>query len=125
MYKILDSNNIKRLSDNASIPNDERNTDYTNYLLWVAEGNTPEPADVYVPTVEQLKADKQSEIDTIEASQYMTRGEREGWLAMIEAQATAKSVPLELLYAANPFYKKLKDVDAAVAALRAELKAIV
>ena len=54
MYKILDSNNIKRLSDNASIPKDERNTDYTNYLTWVAEGNTPEPADVYTPTLADL-----------------------------------------------------------------------
>jgi 1-aminocyclopropane-1-carboxylate deaminase/D-cysteine desulfhydrase-like pyridoxal-dependent ACC family enzyme len=75
--------------------------------------------------IEKLKAEKQSEIDALEASQYMTRGEREGWLAMIEAQATAQGVPLDLLYTANPFYKKLKDVDTAVSALRAELKAIV
>jgi hypothetical protein len=51
MYKIIDERNIKRLSDNAYIPNDERNTDYQAYLKWIAEGNTPEPADVYVPTL--------------------------------------------------------------------------
>lgn len=49
MYKIMIDNNeiigIKRLSDNSAIPLDPANTDYQQYLAWVAQGNTPLPAD--------------------------------------------------------------------------------
>jgi hypothetical protein len=36
---------VKRLSDNAWVPFDESNTDYQEYLKWVAEGNEPLPPD--------------------------------------------------------------------------------
>jgi hypothetical protein len=36
---------IKRIADNAFIPFDLANVDYQAYLSWLAEGNTPLPAD--------------------------------------------------------------------------------
>ena len=50
-YKLLKDingnplNAVRRTTDNAQIPFDEANTDYQEYLEWVAEGNTAEAAD--------------------------------------------------------------------------------
>ena len=41
----IDTKMILRKEDNAFIPFNEANTDYQDYLAWVAEGNTAEAAD--------------------------------------------------------------------------------
>lgn len=50
MYKLFMSSDGKvsiviRLLDGANIPFDPANTDYAEYLKWLAEGNTPLPAE--------------------------------------------------------------------------------
>ena len=53
MYKVtqhtsdagLAFTSIIRVADGAGIPFDPANTDYQAYLKWLAEGNTPEPAE--------------------------------------------------------------------------------
>jgi len=47
MYKLTTNNVVIKTTQTSTafIPMDENNTDYQAYLAWVAEGNTPEPAE--------------------------------------------------------------------------------
>jgi hypothetical protein len=48
---------LKR-DDNAFIPTDPANTDYQEYLAWLSEGNTPDPAPTPVPVAPPTPAEK-------------------------------------------------------------------
>lgn len=63
-YKLTDTTSILR-SDGAFIPADPENTDYQAYLAWLAEGNTPEPADnpTQVQIIAAITATVQAHMD--------------------------------------------------------------
>lgn len=58
MYKLTNTTSIIRTVDSATIPAYADNTDYQQYLAWLAAGNTPEPADpLPVPDYALLRRD--------------------------------------------------------------------
>lgn len=87
------------------------------------------------PTVEERKAVIQAQIDNLEREQLLPRIARDVFLIQMEKEAIAlgaAQVPaldaatsLAIAYATNIGYKKLKDFDAAITALRTQMDAII
>jgi len=60
MYKLTNDKAIQKVEPDrlTSFPPDERNRDYRQYLAWLAEGNTPEPADPEPVTKQEPTTDE-------------------------------------------------------------------
>jgi len=111
MYKLTDSTSIVR-DDGTTIPADPANSDYAVYLEWLASGNTPHPAD----PIQSLTP--QQQIDALERESMIPRITREFMLAQAVMTAASQNITADQLYQMNIGYRKLKDLDNQIAALR-------
>ena len=105
MYKLTQYSTILR-ADGACIPADPLNTDYAAYVAWLAEGNTPTPADIPDP-----KIAIREQIQQLEQAQLMPRATREFMLLFVETNNLT----------AMPGYAPLKAFDNQIVALRNQL----
>lgn len=83
------------------------------------------PRIIDAPTTQQQRDALQAQIDALESQTHMNRFVREAMLLISVQQATALGVTEPQLYAANIGYKKIKDLDTQIVALRTQKDAIV
>jgi len=103
-YKYLSDSVVAKIDDDG-LSRMSCTLEHPEYIAWLSEGNTPEPAD---PIIRDIK----SEIAQLETQQMMPRVTREFMLTFTESAYTPEQLAL------NIGYTKLKAFDEEVKALR-------
>jgi len=112
-YKLTNSTSIIRTTDDAFIPADPANSDFAAYQKWLAEGNTPEPADPLPPQVPQQVTPRQARLALLQIGKLDAVS---GALAAIPDPAKRKAAQIEWEYAIT-IERKSPLVDALATAL--------
>lgn len=91
MYTLTANGFIKRLEDNAYIPQDENNVDYQQYLEWKSEGNHPE--DEPIPEVNRAEQAR-AELAALEDEVKMVIGTMEFVMVSMQDMAIRETARL-------------------------------
>lgn len=110
-----DGLSASRILDNGSFE--------SRLVLYIPPEDTILPADPL--TSAELRAEIQNQIALLEQQQILPRVTREGLLLTIETFAAMQGVTPAQLYLTNIGYRKTKDFDNTIIALRSKMEAIV
>ena len=110
-YKYLTETTLAKIDDDG-ISRGSCSIEHPEYLAWLAEGNTPEPADVPPPpTVQQ-------QLVQLDADNALTQRNLREFI-LLAAQAFKLGQPIDIM--AIPGVAKVAQVEAEAQALRAAL----